>query len=474
MSVVFPTWAVHVSDGVLGWPWLAAGFAVAAALALLAAWRVREDDVPRIGLMTAAFFVASSIHVRLGPTSAHLLLNALVGVVLGARAPLAILVGVVLQALLIPHGGLTTIGVNTCTEALPALLAGALFPVLHRAVRAGSAWGSLLTAAAAVLWGGCLVFVAALLLSNPLSALFRWSSHAGLVVSWTNEEVARRVLLHPLTLAGLAALALAAVLLQRRLRTAPEFPLGAFLGVTTVLETTALLGAVLLADGSEQWSGVVHLVFVAHLPVALVEGLILGCTVAFLARVKPEMLGLAATDPPAAPRSPLQQSAPTAVASLLVLLLSAGPALAHRLLAEHRVDPAGHKVVVESWYETNDAPADAAARVTRADGSVLASGPLNAKGVFVFTYERPEPLTVEINAPGGHRAVCKIAAKELEGAAAAEVTPEPAGPHSKPAASENRFRDLAVGLALVLGLSSFAMSWLNHRRLRTLAEKLGK
>ena len=48
-------------------------------LALFAAWRIREDEIPRVALVTAAFFVASLIHVRVGPTSVHLLLNGLVG-----------------------------------------------------------------------------------------------------------------------------------------------------------------------------------------------------------------------------------------------------------------------------------------------------------------------------------------------------------------------------------------------------------
>ncbi|HZY88254.1 MAG TPA: energy-coupling factor ABC transporter permease, partial [Gemmataceae bacterium] len=88
-SVPFiPLWAVHISDGVLTWPWWAGGFAVAGLLALLASWRVRDEEIPRIAVLTAAFFVASLIHVRVGPTSVHLLLNGLVGVVLGRRAPL--------------------------------------------------------------------------------------------------------------------------------------------------------------------------------------------------------------------------------------------------------------------------------------------------------------------------------------------------------------------------------------------------
>ena len=116
-------WAVHVADGVLGWPWLLLGFIVAGALALAASWRLHEEEVPRIALLTAAFFVASSIHLKLGPTSVHLLLTGLVGVVLGMRAPLAILVGVTLQAALIPHGGFSTIGVNATAETVPALAA---------------------------------------------------------------------------------------------------------------------------------------------------------------------------------------------------------------------------------------------------------------------------------------------------------------------------------------------------------------
>src|SRR6476660_9158966 len=107
-------WAVHISDGVLAAPWWLGGFAVAGLLALFGAWRIREEEVPQVALLTAAFFVASLIHVRVGPTSVHLLLNGLVGVVLGRRAALAIPVGLALQVALLGHGGFTTIGINSC------------------------------------------------------------------------------------------------------------------------------------------------------------------------------------------------------------------------------------------------------------------------------------------------------------------------------------------------------------------------
>lgn len=106
------------------------GLVAAAILLVPALLRVREEEVPRIALLTAAFFVSSSIHVKAGPTSVHLLLNALVGIVLGRRAPLAIVVGLFLQYILLAHGGYTTLGVNTTVISVPALLAGVLFRLL--------------------------------------------------------------------------------------------------------------------------------------------------------------------------------------------------------------------------------------------------------------------------------------------------------------------------------------------------------
>src|SRR5207302_5573020 len=87
---------------------------------------------PRIALLTAAFFVASSMHIPVPPASVHLLLNGLVGVILGWRAPLAIAVGLLLQALLLGHGGFLAVGVNTCVVTVPALVAWALFRGVNR------------------------------------------------------------------------------------------------------------------------------------------------------------------------------------------------------------------------------------------------------------------------------------------------------------------------------------------------------
>ena len=62
--------------------------------------------------------------------------------VLGWRAGLAIPVGLFLQAVLLGHGGISTLGVNACVMTLPALAAGGLFRVsICRIVgKYGDAW----------------------------------------------------------------------------------------------------------------------------------------------------------------------------------------------------------------------------------------------------------------------------------------------------------------------------------------------
>jgi cobalt/nickel transport system permease protein len=278
-------WAVHISDGVLADRWWLGGFAVAGLLALLAAWRIREEEIPKIALLTAAFFVASLLQIRVGPTSVHLLLNGLVGVVLGWRAGLAIPIGLALQVALLGHGGFTTIGVNSVIQVMPALLAWQLFGALHHAHWLLRPWfrASLVGAAAAV-WLLGLVFSVVLISTNPLSALDPDDPRLD-----PAQAIAATV--NPLTLSVIVSLAALAAWVEHRLKNAPEFSLGLLVGETAVLATTLLNCLVLLWGGREDWHTLALLVFVAHLPIAAIEGIVLGFAVGFLARVKPEMLG---------------------------------------------------------------------------------------------------------------------------------------------------------------------------------------
>ena len=199
--------AVHLSPGVLADPWWVGGYAGMALLLLPALWRLREDEIPRIGVLSAAFFVASSAHVPLAvvPASVHLILNGLVGVVLGRRAMLAVVVGLLLQALLLQHGGLDSLGVNACVVGLPAVAAGWLYRPLRRA--------------------------------------------------------------------GV-----------------PAFAAGVVLGGGAVAGAAGLNFLVLLVGGKDDWGTLARVVLLFHLPVVVIEGLLLGTVASYLEKVKPEML----------------------------------------------------------------------------------------------------------------------------------------------------------------------------------------
>lgn len=210
-----PPFAVHLSDWVLSTPVIVIGFIVAALLLLPALWRVDEEEIPRIGLLTAAFFVASSIHVKVGPTSVHLLLNALVGVALGRRAALAVSVGLVMQVALLAHGGWTTLGINAAMIGGPALVAGFAFRAL--------AWG------------------------KPTPRRVAW--------------------------------------------------IGGLIGGSTVLMTAAICAALLILGGVADFTVIALPQFTVYLVLAAIEGVIVGVTAGFLARVKPELLGLTSSPP---------------------------------------------------------------------------------------------------------------------------------------------------------------------------------
>lgn len=127
---------MHMPDGVLPASVCVAGYATAAGCcaATLASIGRREDPhqaIPMASIFTAAFFVASWIHIPVPPTSVHLILNGLLGAVLGPFAFAAILIGLFFQAVMFQHGGLTTLGVNATLIGVPALAFGAVFRALR-------------------------------------------------------------------------------------------------------------------------------------------------------------------------------------------------------------------------------------------------------------------------------------------------------------------------------------------------------
>lgn len=143
---------MHITDAVLPPETLASGFLLAGGWIGWTARKLDADDMPRLAVMSSAFFVGSFIHVPLAFTSVHLVLNALVGVILGVHAMLAIGLGLVFQKLLLGHGGITTIGVNTCIMGFPAVLMGWAYRAFLRNRPTGwqAGGGALLTAVTVV------------------------------------------------------------------------------------------------------------------------------------------------------------------------------------------------------------------------------------------------------------------------------------------------------------------------------------
>jgi cobalt/nickel transport system permease protein len=197
---------MHIAEGALTAPVIAAGAAMAGAGIALGLRKMDYDRIPQVAVLSSAFFVASLVHVPLGLTSAHLILNGLCGVILGWAIFPALFVALLLQAILFGFGGITTLGVNTVVMALPGV---ACYYLFNRHLRRGS---------------------------------------SGAV-----------------------------------------FGLGFAAGASAIALSAFLLGLSLVAS-SANFMNVMKLALVAHLPVMVMEGLVTGSIVAFLRKVRPELL----------------------------------------------------------------------------------------------------------------------------------------------------------------------------------------
>ena len=197
---------MHLSEGILSGPILLSGGLLALGGTAIGLRKIDQDRIMTTALLSAAFFVASLVHVPIGPGSVHLLLNGLMALLLGWGCFPAILVALLLQAIFFQFGGFTVLGVNVVIIAGSALLGSFYF----------RKW-----------------------LAVPAKR-----AAAGF-------------------LAGFISVALA-----------------------------ALCMALALVTTNQNFISTARVVFVAHLPVMAVEGVITMFVVTFLARVQPEILGL--------------------------------------------------------------------------------------------------------------------------------------------------------------------------------------
>lgn len=118
---------MHIADGILS-------VEVAGTLGLvsvgLVAWNLKKmtnEKIALVAAMSALFFIASFIHIPLGPTQIHLLLIGLIGIFLGSLSFISISIALFLQAILLGYGGLSSLGANILVMALPAFLTSLIF-----------------------------------------------------------------------------------------------------------------------------------------------------------------------------------------------------------------------------------------------------------------------------------------------------------------------------------------------------------
>ncbi len=154
---------MHISEGVLSPTILFGGAALTAIGVGIGLKKIEPEEIPNIGILTASFFVASLIHIPIGPASVHLVWNGMLGLFLGWKAFPAILAGLALQALLFQFGGITTLGINTLNMALPAVIC---YYLLGRGVKKSS--GRLIFIITAFASGCCAVLFAGILVGFSL------------------------------------------------------------------------------------------------------------------------------------------------------------------------------------------------------------------------------------------------------------------------------------------------------------------
>ena len=160
---------MHISEGVLSVPVLAAGWVVTAGLLSVSLRRISSRMLPKMAVFASAFFLASLVRVPIGPSSAHFALLGLMGMTLGWGAFVAIFISLALQALLFQFGGLVSLGVNACIMGIPALCAYFVFgPLAECSGLKGKAAG-FLAGFVPIAFGVALAY-GALLLSNAALA----------------------------------------------------------------------------------------------------------------------------------------------------------------------------------------------------------------------------------------------------------------------------------------------------------------
>lgn len=120
---------MHISDGILTLEVTVVSTTVATLFLIYSFKNLSNDKIALASAFSALFFVASFIHIPFGFTQIHLMLLGFIGVFLGSVAIFSISLALILQALLLGYGGVSSLGANVLIIAIPAYFVFLLFKI---------------------------------------------------------------------------------------------------------------------------------------------------------------------------------------------------------------------------------------------------------------------------------------------------------------------------------------------------------
>lgn len=135
-------YAMHISEGILPLGWCVLWFAAVAPFVAYGLWRLKKVSTldvsfkPFVGLLSAMVFIISAmpIPVPTAGTCSHPCGTGITGILLGPGISVVVAaVALLLQALFLAHGGLSTLGANIMSMGVVGSFAGYLtFRVLRK------------------------------------------------------------------------------------------------------------------------------------------------------------------------------------------------------------------------------------------------------------------------------------------------------------------------------------------------------
>jgi len=332
---------MHISEGILNSSTILSGWGLTFLGVGFGLKRVDLDKIPLTALLTSFFFVASLVHIPFGPTSVHLILNGLLGILLGWASFPVIFVGLLLQTIFFQFGGIIVLGVNTFNMAVGAILGFYVFKIGLR--------------------------------------FFKNYFMSGFIAS--------------------------------------------FLAVCI----SAFFVSLELVLNGDKFLNVSRFIFIAHIPVMVIEGIITGFLISYLRKTKPEILLI-----------------------LLFMFFSQN-------LFAHRVNVFAYQengtVYVEGYFSDGSPCRDSDIIVYNEKGKEILKGKTNKNGNFSFPYNRNGTIKIVLSSPG-HRNEFILKGK-------ASVNKDEIEKEKQKA--KVKLKDILAGLGYIFGIAGILM-YLRYRR----------